>query len=266
MKKDRLIYSWMIYDVLTISSDDFNFKLFFETISLFIKENNTEVSYLDISGINYPDEIIPLKKGKKLLAENKFSGINGLGVYSTGQSEEDFAFSWNFLAYLTITEKRGLELYIGADLDYFSKQKIRDDLVMKIKALITPFYGYSYLRSINKGPHGYGAGFIHLPNDLTLSLEETEAISKWRNNIAEIKKGDLRDLFVENIISETQLAMKLNDTTFKEWLNLKNKDCELKKITSALSLLTIKDNSYSSLRDELASNGCLIAYNKNILP
>lgn len=266
MKKDRLIYSWMIYDIFHISSDDFDFKLFFEIISLFVEENNEAISYLDISGNNYPDEIIPIKKGGKLLVENKFSGIKSLGVYSTGQSGEDFAFGWNFLAYLSITEKRGLELYIGGDLDYFSKQKIRDDLVMKVTALITPFYGYSYLRSINKGPHGYGTGFIHLPNGLSLSLEETEAISKWRNNISEIKKGKLRDLFIENIISETQLTLKCNDTTFKEWLNFKSKGLKLKKITSSSSLLTIKDNNYSSMREELASYGCLIAYDKNLIP
>jgi hypothetical protein len=261
-----MIYAWMLHNRALTQPKDFDFKAFFDLVSTFAEKHKLKPSFYDLSGDPYPDDVIKSAKALKLLQDNEFEGLTGLGIYLAVPSGEDFAFYWKALIQVRLRNKRGLEFFAGVNESSISAAGLKEELIHPVSGMIDVQYGYSYRKDPEDGPFGYGLGFIHLPGDKEMSEPEKETIVQWNNYGEEIEKGRLRDLFQENLLSKVHLERKMPPGTFKDWIEDHKDDMDLEKFTQGTQLLTVKKQNYAALRTALADEDMLISYDRSVKP
>ena len=261
-----MIYAWMLHNRALTQPKDFDFKAFFDLVSAFSEKHKLKASFYDLSGDPYPEDIIKPTKALKLLQDNEFEGLTGLGIYLAVPSGKDFAFYWKALIQVRLRNKRGLEFFAGVNESSVSTAEVKEQLILPVSGMIDVQYGYAYRKSPEDGPFGYGLGFIHLPDDKEMPEPEKETIVQWNNHSEEIEKGRLRDLFQENLLSKVHLERKLSSGTFKDWIGDHKDDMELEKFTKGIQLLSVKKQNYTERRAELADDDMLISYDSSVEP
>jgi hypothetical protein len=267
MDENSLIYSWSFHHLQLNDSRQFSFKEFWNVVMKFENHYNLIPSLLSIRGKGYPNNtILEFDRGVQKLTQNRFQNIDSLSMYTIASEKLDFAFYWKLFCSISISKILGTHLYLGFALESFPDlARVTEEFVKPVAALLKPQYGYSYITSIKEGVVGYSAGYLHTPNNAVLTEDRQESITRWSNHRELILDGKLRDLYLENVVSNTHLAQKVKGFSLRNWIEADSSRGTLQEFIPNLFLWTIPKNSHAECRQILAREGLLIAPDRSAL-
>jgi hypothetical protein len=136
------------------------------------------------------------------------------------------------------------------DSDFFTEAA--SELVRATK----PTYGIGFTRPFNRGPTYYAMGlaFGNTPE------KEAREISQWAvigmpQRLYDA--GQLRDVYVWNLLNRAQLTAKVGDTPFEQWVKKDPKRGRLSRYGEQLNLWTIDKDQLAAVRQELRGTGII---------
>jgi hypothetical protein len=268
MDNASYIYSWSFHHPDLKRLDGFSIKDCFNIVTGFEKSLNLVPTMIGVNGKGYDNnKIVQFEKGLKQLEKNNFKSVESLSLYTNEPESIDFAFYWVMLVSVSISKVLGSHLYVGLAFELIENvAQVREELIKPLVDIVKPPYGYAYVSPVGSGPFGYSAGFIHTPDNDALSEDQKELITKWANNMDLISEGKLRDLYLENYLSDTQLKSEVDGLSLKKWIESDSQRGALTRFVDAIFLWIVPVGSYRDIREALNRNNLLIAYDKYVFP
>jgi len=261
-------YSWMLYDAAG-EPDQINkmLKDWAEIALFYNKKLGLEPTSIGLSGDEFSGKITAFKKGYKKAEEQSFNGIDAISIYTETADDKDFAFYYQVLMSISYSKRGGFKIYAGMDTSAAGKDELINEVILPICNLFDVTYGYSYVMPPEKGPLSYGTGFVHVPEGHPLSDAEEQLIFKWNHYTKTMKerKGKLRDVYEENLLTDEHLNQNVAGKSLKNWVLSDPLHGTLSDLAGRQYWKVDKDNLVQ-VRMKLQEDGLLIAYHENIIP
>lgn len=213
-----------------------------------------------MGGVGKSRKTVTFKYGVKFLENNNFEGVSGIWMAALPPDVHIEMFDALFSVHFNLgIQGSTLVLCFDDDILKFSRESL-EKLVKDISAYFRAKYGYAYQREFTKGPSFYPFGVIG--GNAKLSDEEEDAITKWGIEYGGSKgsyhRGQLRDIYPMNLLSEAHLNHPILGTTLQKWIASSPDHGELKPLTDLLWEWWVPEPLIDSVREALRATGIVI--------
>jgi len=186
-----------------------------------------------------------------------FGGIDSLGFCANPANSNAPAYDWTATANFGWTLKTKLTVLLPIENCDLEGPEYRETLEA-FSALADWDYGWVAIGDRNKGIAPYTSGDY---NDGRLAKEETERVDLWYVSSyqdTEKRLTHLRDVFLNNFITDSHLEFPLFGKTLKDFIR-KDQSSTLSPLSNGVWLWKIKAKSLSKIREKIVPSGLLLS-------
>lgn len=205
--------------------------------------------------------------GYKRLCSHEFQDISSLQLDSDAPAAEGDFEDWQWLS---LVDTDGT-LFFGIEQASIGGE-IWSEFAASARQYYPFQYGYTYEMEYRTGPVFYAVGMLYGPRGRYYSKIQEEAISKWMHARIEAKKQGvaisdfLRDVYETNFLSDTHLALPLQDGTLHDWISANYRNGLLESFGDRLYVWRVAPRYVDYVRTVLGRARLLVSWGGSDTP